>query len=61
MKKIIVDVLVEVLLNVGIKWIYGIVGDFLNVVLDFIWWLGKIEWIYVCYEEVVVFVVGVDL
>lgn len=52
MKKTVADVLVESLLNAGIKRIYGIVGDSLNAVLDSIRRSGKIEWIHVRHEEV---------
>ncbi|MFB8374465.1 ubiquinone-dependent pyruvate dehydrogenase [Paenibacillus taichungensis] len=60
MKKTIADVLVEALLNAGIKRIYGIVGDSLNAVLDSIRRSGKIEWIHVRHEEVAAFAAGAD-
>ncbi|XOJ01468.1 ubiquinone-dependent pyruvate dehydrogenase [Paenibacillus polymyxa] len=60
MKKTVADVLVESLLNAGIKRIYGIVGDSLNAVLDSIRRSGKIEWIHVRHEEVAAFAAGAD-
>ncbi|WP_408891924.1 ubiquinone-dependent pyruvate dehydrogenase [Paenibacillus taichungensis] len=60
MKKTIADVLVEALLNAGVKRIYGIVGDSLNAVLDSIRRSGKIEWIHVRHEEVAAFAAGAD-
>ncbi|EIT84355.1 pyruvate dehydrogenase [Fictibacillus macauensis ZFHKF-1] len=58
MKKTVADLLVEALVNAGIKRIYGIVGDSLNAVLDSIRESGKIEWISVRHEEVAAFAAG---
>jgi pyruvate dehydrogenase (quinone) len=60
MKKTIADLLVDSLLNAGVKRIYGIVGDSLNAVLDSIRRSGKIEWISVRHEEVAAFAAGSD-
>lgn len=60
MTKTIADVLIDTLLNAGIKRIYGIVGDSLNAVLDSIRRSGKIEWIGVRHEEVAAFAAGAD-
>jgi len=56
----IADLLVDSLLQAGVKRIYGIVGDSLNAVLDAIRRSGKIEWIGVRHEEVAAFAAGAD-
>ncbi|MGE7876699.1 ubiquinone-dependent pyruvate dehydrogenase [Peribacillus muralis] len=60
MKQTIADLLIESLLQAGVKRIYGIVGDSLNAVLDSIRRSGKIEWIGVRHEEVAAFAAGSD-
>ena len=60
MKKTIADLLVESLVQAGVKRIYGIVGDSLNAVLDAIKNSKKIEWIGVRHEEVAAFAAGAD-
>lgn len=52
MKQTIADLLIDSLLNAGVKRIYGIVGDSLNAVLDSIRRSGKIDWISMRHEEV---------
>jgi pyruvate dehydrogenase (quinone) len=56
----IADVLIDTLINAGVKRIYGIVGDSLNAVLDSVRRSGKIEWIGVRHEEVAAFAAGAD-
>ncbi|WP_026693406.1 ubiquinone-dependent pyruvate dehydrogenase [Peribacillus kribbensis] len=60
MKKTIADLLIDSLLQAGVKRIYGIVGDSLNAVLDSIRRSKKIEWISVRHEEVAAFAAGAD-
>ena len=60
MKKTIADLLIESLIQAGVKRIYGIVGDSLNAVLDSIKSSKKIEWIGVRHEEVAAFAAGSD-
>ena len=60
MKQTIADLLIESLLQAGVKRIYGIVGDSLNAVLDSIRRSEKIEWIGVRHEEVAAFAAGSD-
>ncbi|MFE4430049.1 ubiquinone-dependent pyruvate dehydrogenase [Peribacillus butanolivorans] len=60
MKQTIADLLIDSLLNAGVKRIYGIVGDSLNAVLDSIRRSGKIDWISVRHEEVAAFAAGSD-
>src|SRR5246127_2705716 len=43
---------------VGVKRIYGIVGDSLNGLTDSIRRQGKIEWVHVRHEEVAAFAAG---
>jgi len=52
------DLLIDSLLQAGVKRIYGIVGDSLNAVLDAIRRSGKIEWVGVRHEEVAAFAAG---
>jgi two-component sensor histidine kinase len=56
----VADQFVEVLANVGVKRIYGIVGDSLNGVADAIRRQGKIEWVYVRHEQVAAFAAGAE-
>ncbi|WP_149094150.1 ubiquinone-dependent pyruvate dehydrogenase [Paenibacillus terrae] len=58
--KTIADTIVEVLVNAGVKRIYGIVGDSLNNMVDSIRSNGQIEWIHVRHEEVAAFAAGAD-
>lgn len=60
MGKTIADSLVEVLIQAGVKRIYGITGDSLNAVIDAVRRSGKIEWIHVRHEEVAAFAAGAD-
>jgi pyruvate dehydrogenase (quinone) len=50
----------ETLAAVGVKRIYGIVGDSLNGFTDAIRGQGKIEWLHVRHEEVAAFAAGAD-
>lgn len=59
LSKKVVEIVVEILEVVGVCYCYGIVGDIFNYVIDVIY-CSQIQWVYVCYEEVVVFVVGVE-
>src|SRR5246500_1329451 len=45
---------------VGVKRIYGIVGDSLNGLTDAIRRQGKIEWLHVRHEEVAAFAAGAE-
>lgn len=60
MAKTIADLLIDSLLNAGVKRIYGIVGDSLNAVLDSIRRSGRIEWVGVRHEEVAAFAAGAE-
>ena len=60
MAKSVADQFVETLAAVGVKRIYGIVGDSLNGLTDAIRRQGKIEWIHVRHEEVAAFAAGAE-
>ena len=56
----VADQFAETLAAVGVKRIYGIVGDSLNGLTDSIRRQGKIEWIHVRHEEVAAFAAGAE-
>ena len=55
MARTVTDQLVETLAPVGVRRIYGIVGDRLNGITDAIRRHGKIEWLLVRHKEVAAF------
>src|SRR3984957_6077598 len=58
--KTVADQFSETLTAIGIKRIYGIVGDSLNGLTDSIRRQGEIEWIHVRHEEVAAFAAGAE-
>src|SRR5580700_6132608 len=60
MAKTVADQFAETLAAVGVKRIYGIVGDSLNGITDSIRRQGKIEWLHVRHEEVAAFAAGAE-
>jgi pyruvate dehydrogenase (quinone) len=60
MAKTVADQFAEILAAVGVKRIYGIVGDSLNGLTDSIRRQGKIEWVHVRHEEVAAFAAGAE-
>src|SRR6201988_179584 len=48
------------LASIGVKRIYGIVGDSLNGLTDAIRRQGKIDWLHVRHEEVAAFAAGAE-
>src|SRR3954470_1014549 len=60
MAKTVADQFAETLATIGVKRIYGIVGDSLNGITDAIRRPGKIEWIHVRHEEVAAFAAGAE-
>jgi pyruvate dehydrogenase (quinone) len=58
--KTVADQFAETLAAVGVKRIYGIVGDSLNGLTDAIRRQGKIEWVHVRHEEVAAFAAGAE-
>ncbi len=60
MAKRVADLLVEVLAEAGVKWIYGVSGDSLNGITDSIRTQRQIEWVHVRHEEVAAFAAGAE-
>ena len=60
MTRTVADQFVETLAAVGVKRIYGVVGDSLNGLTDVVRRQGKIEWIHVRHEEVAAFAAGAE-
>ena len=58
--KTVADQFVETLAAVGVKRIYGVVGDSLNGLTDAIRRQGKIEWLHVRNEEAGAFAAGAE-
>ena len=58
MARTVADQFSETLAAVGVKRIYGIVGDSLNGITDAIRRHGNIEWVHVRHEEVAAFAAG---
>jgi len=54
------DELVETLVNAGVKRMYGVPGDSLNGVTDYIRRHDKISWMHVRHEEVAAFAAGAE-
>ncbi|MDQ8727798.1 ubiquinone-dependent pyruvate dehydrogenase [Bradyrhizobium sp. LHD-71] len=60
MARSVAEQFIEALAQVGVKRIYGIVGDSLNGLTDAIRRQGRIEWIHVRHEEVAAFAAGAE-
>src|ERR1700751_5306186 len=60
MAKRVADLLVDVLIDAGVKRIYGVSGDSLNGITDSIRTRRQIEWIHVRHEEVGAFAAGAE-
>src|SRR5437899_8781539 len=60
MAKTVADQFAEVLAAVGVKRIYGIVGDSLNGLTDALRRQGKIEWVPMRHEEAAAFAAGAE-
>src|ERR1700737_4805162 len=60
MAKTVADQFADTLAAVGVKRIYGIVGDSLNGLTDALRRQGKIEWVHVRHEEVAAFAAGAE-
>lgn len=56
----VADQFAETLAAVGVKRIYGVVGDSLNGLTDSLRRRGKIEWVHVRHEEVAAFAAGAE-
>jgi pyruvate dehydrogenase (quinone) len=60
MAKRVADLLVDVLIDAGVKRIYGVSGDSLNGITDSMRTRRQIEWIHVRHEEVAAFAAGAE-
>jgi pyruvate dehydrogenase (quinone) len=54
------DYLIDTLAHVGVKRIYGVVGDSLNGISDSLRRSGKIDWVHVRHEEGAAFAAGAE-
>ena len=60
MAETVADQFAETLATVGVRRIFGIVGDSLNGITDAVRRQGKIEWLHVRHEEVAAFAAGAE-
>src|SRR5579863_5024118 len=60
MAKKVADLLVDVLAEAGVRRIYGVVGDPLNVIKDSMRVKKTIDWVHVRHEEVGAFAAGAE-
>ncbi|SHI83756.1 pyruvate dehydrogenase (quinone) [Mesonia phycicola] len=60
MKKNVADVLVEMLVNAGVKRVYAVTGDSLNPVNDAVRRDGRLKWIHVRHEEAGAYAASMD-
>jgi hypothetical protein len=56
----VAEVLVETLIEAGVKRVYGVAGDSLNGMTETIRKSDKIDWLHVRHEEVAAFAAGVE-
>ena len=54
----VAEVLVQTLIEAGVKRVYGVAGDSLNGMTETIRKSDKIEWLHVRHEEVAAFAAG---
>lgn len=59
-KQTVADQLVEVLVQAGVKRIYGIMGDSLNALTDAIRRSGELDWVHVHNEEAAAFAASAE-
>ena len=59
-KKKVADLLVDVLVEAGVRRIYGIAGDSLNGITDSIHSKKELQWIHVRHEETAAFAAGAE-
>src|SRR5579863_9575914 len=56
----VAEVLVQTLIEAGVKRVYGVAGDSLNGMTDTIRKSDKIEWLHMRHEEVAAFAAGAE-
>jgi pyruvate dehydrogenase (quinone) len=59
-KRTVADQFVEILLEAGVRRMYGVVGDSLNPVVDAIRRHDGIDWVHVRHEEAGAFAAGAE-
>jgi pyruvate dehydrogenase (quinone) len=59
-KKLVADLVTEILHSVGVKRIYGVVGDSLNGITESLRKRGDIEWVHTRHEEAAAFAAGAE-
>src|SRR2546428_2815458 len=60
MAETVAENLVQILIEAGVRRVYGIVGDSLNPVTDAIRRNGEIQWVHVRHEEAAAFAAAAD-
>src|SRR6266446_2608005 len=60
MARQVAEIFIETLVNVGVKRVYGVVGDSLHGLTDVIRKSKQIEWLHVRHEEVAAFDAGAE-
>ena len=60
MSKNVADILVEMLVNAGVKRVYAVTGDSLNPVNDAVRRDGRLQWIHVRHEEAGAYAASMD-
>ena len=56
----VADLMTDILVNAGVKRIYGVVGDSLNGITDSMRSRGDLDWVHVRHEEVAAFAAGAE-
>src|SRR6202046_2406498 len=56
----VADLITEILASVGVRRIYGVVGDSLNGITESLRKRGDIEWIHTRHEETAAFAAGAE-
>lgn len=59
-KKVVADLLVEVLFEAGVRRLYGVSGDSLNGITDLIRAVNNIQWVHLRHEETAAFAAGAE-
>ncbi|MDB5909454.1 MAG: ubiquinone-dependent pyruvate dehydrogenase [Massilia sp.] len=59
-RKTVGDVLIDTLADVGVRRIYGVVGDSLNAITEPLRRKGSIQWVHTRHEEVAAFAAGAE-
>lgn len=60
MSRTVADELLEVLVQAGVRRVYGLVGDGLNAFSDAVRRDGRVEWVHVHHEEAAAFAASAE-